>query len=82
MFRCHRSGWEGVDPRQRLKMGEVAPAGQLTLLGDSLQELQRHLLGWARSWLCPGVGEGMGREISPLGEVTSRVGAKVPFWER
>lgn len=70
-----------VDPMQRSRMGEVAPAGWLSLLGDSLQELQSQTLGWARSWLCHGAGEGLGDGEQPLGEVTSRAGAKVPFWE-
>ena len=62
-------------------MGEVALAGQPTWPGDGLQELQRYKLGSARSWLCRGVGEGPGRGELPLGEITSMVGAKVPFWE-
>lgn len=32
-------GWTRVDLRQRSRMGEVAPAGLLPLLGDCLQEL-------------------------------------------
>lgn len=55
-----------MDPRQRSKMGEVAPAGQLTWPGYGPQEMQRYKLGWARSWLCRGVGEGLGVENYPL----------------
>lgn len=47
-------------------MGEVAPASQLTLLGDSLQDLQRLKLGWAKPWLYHGAGEGLGVETIPL----------------
>lgn len=48
-----RGDWvDEVYPRQRSRMGEVTPAGRLPFLGDSLQELQRQKLGWARPWLC------------------------------
>lgn len=51
---CCGEGIDEVYPRQRSRMGEVAPAGQLPLLGDGHQELQRHKLGWPRPWLCHG----------------------------
>ena len=33
------------------------------------------------SWLCHGAGEGLGGGEQLFGEFTSRVGAKVHFWE-
>ena len=74
---CRGDGVDEVYPRQRSRMGEVAPAGRRPFLGDSLRELQRQKLGWAR----PGSAVGLGGGEQPFSEVTSRVGAKGPFWE-
>lgn len=52
---------DGVYPKQRSRMGEVAPAGWLPLLGVSFQELQRNWVG-----LAPGSAMGLGVENSPL----------------
>lgn len=78
---CCGVGEGGVGPWQRSRMGEVAPAGRLPLLGDRPQELQRQMLGCAKSWLCHGAGEDLEGGEQSLGEVTSRRGAKISFWE-
>lgn len=53
MCMCCIERVDEVYPRQRSRMGEVAPAGRLPSLSDGLQELQRQKLGWARLLALP-----------------------------